>query len=134
MAASMWASRQPCARLESWKASIADGDTMKISIIIDDALMAAAMQASQLGSRQKTIELAVRTLVQLRQEETLRPWRGKLRWDGDLEGMRLDADTKGSFQAIHGMLTGKTNGARLSIEQINDAIADASVRADAGSQ
>ncbi|MDO4681646.1 MAG: hypothetical protein Q4B17_02515 [Lautropia sp.] len=84
--------------------------------------------------RDHDVNLALRTLVQLRQEETLRSWRGKLRWDGDLEGMRLDADTKDSFQAIHGMLKGRTNGAQLSIDQINDAIADGAAQADAGNQ
>jgi len=38
----------------------------------------------------------------------------------------LKADQgKGSWQELSGMLKGKTNGARLSIEEINDAIADA---------
>ena len=52
--------------------------------------------------------------------------------DGRAELKRAEA--RGSFQAIHGMLKGKTNGARLSIEQINDAIADAAARAGAGSR
>jgi len=38
----------------------------------------------------------------------------------------LKADQgKGSWQELSGMLKDKTNGARLSIEEINDAIADA---------
>ncbi|TPI58308.1 AbrB/MazE/SpoVT family DNA-binding domain-containing protein [Mesorhizobium sp. B3-1-3] len=38
----------------------------------------------------------------------------------------LKADRgKGSWQELSGMLKGKTNGARLSIEEINDAIAGA---------
>ncbi|MCX5545379.1 AbrB/MazE/SpoVT family DNA-binding domain-containing protein [Paraburkholderia sp. CNPSo 3076] len=38
----------------------------------------------------------------------------------------------GSFQQLRGVLKGKTNGARLSIEEINDAIAEAGTRAGAG--
>lgn len=33
---------------------------------------------------------------------------------------------KGSFGSLRGILKGKTNGARLRIEEINDAIAEAS--------
>lgn len=43
------------------------------------------------------------------------------------------AEAKGSFKSIHGMLKGRTNGARLSIDQISDAIADAAAHAGAGS-
>jgi len=39
---------------------------------------------------------------------------------------------KGSFGQLRGILKGKTNGARLSVEEINDAIAEAGVAAGAG--
>ncbi|HHW4669393.1 MAG TPA: AbrB/MazE/SpoVT family DNA-binding domain-containing protein [Xylella fastidiosa subsp. multiplex] len=39
---------------------------------------------------------------------------------------------KGSFQELRGFLKGKTNGARLSIEEINDAIAEAGTLAGSG--
>lgn len=38
----------------------------------------------------------------------------------------------GSFQQLRGILKGKTNGAKLSIEEINDAIATAGAKAGAG--
>jgi bifunctional DNA-binding transcriptional regulator/antitoxin component of YhaV-PrlF toxin-antitoxin module len=38
---------------------------------------------------------------------------------------------KGSFRALHGMLKGKTNGRVLTIDEINEAIAEAG--AEAGS-
>lgn len=41
------------------------------------------------------------------------------------------AQPKGSFRALRGLLKGKTNGARLSIDEINEAIADAGARAGA---
>ena len=41
------------------------------------------------------------------------------------------AQPKGSFEQLRGMLQGKTNGARLSIDQINEAIAEAGARAGA---
>ncbi|HHW4672454.1 MAG TPA: AbrB/MazE/SpoVT family DNA-binding domain-containing protein [Xylella fastidiosa subsp. pauca] len=39
---------------------------------------------------------------------------------------------KGSFQELRGFLKCKTNGARLSIEEINDAIAEAGTLAGGG--
>ncbi|MFD1556294.1 AbrB/MazE/SpoVT family DNA-binding domain-containing protein [Paraburkholderia silviterrae] len=44
------------------------------------------------------------------------------------------AQPKGSFQDLRGILKGKTNGARLSIEEINDAIAQAGAAAGAGNR
>lgn len=41
------------------------------------------------------------------------------------------AQPKGSFRALRGLLKGKTNGACLSIDEINEAIADAGARAGA---
>ena len=42
------------------------------------------------------------------------------------------AQPKGSFRALRGILKGKTNGARLSIEEINEAIAGVGAAAGAG--
>lgn len=39
---------------------------------------------------------------------------------------------KGSFRDLRGILKGKTNGARLSIEEINEAIAEAGAKCGAG--
>jgi len=41
------------------------------------------------------------------------------------------AQPKGSFRELRGILKGKTNGARLSIEEINEAIAEAGAAAGA---
>ncbi|KXV03436.1 transcriptional regulator [Caballeronia megalochromosomata] len=41
------------------------------------------------------------------------------------------AQAKGSFRELRGILKGKTNGARLSIEEISDAITDAGAAAGA---
>jgi hypothetical protein len=39
------------------------------------------------------VELGLRTLVKLKQQEGLRAFRGKLLWDGGREALRLDAAT-----------------------------------------
>ena len=42
------------------------------------------------------------------------------------------ARAKGSFRDLHGILKGKTNGRKLSIEEIDEAIAEAGAAAGAG--
>lgn len=56
---------------------------------------------------------------------------GKIRLDLLPDGRaELKADKpKGSWRELHGMLKGKTNGARFTIEEINNAIAEASAAA-----
>jgi bifunctional DNA-binding transcriptional regulator/antitoxin component of YhaV-PrlF toxin-antitoxin module len=52
--------------------------------------------------------------------------------DGRVE---LTADKpKGSFRELHGFLKGKTNGARLSIEEISHAIAESGAAAGAAEE
>ncbi len=52
--------------------------------------------------------------------------------DGRAE-LRADRSTS-SFADLHGLLRRKTNGDRLSIEDINDAIAEAGAAAGAGGE
>jgi Arc/MetJ family transcription regulator len=63
---------------------------VRTNIVIDDALMREAMRASGARTKKEAVELGLRTLVQLRQQEGIRAFRGRLPWDGDLEAMRLD--------------------------------------------
>ncbi|WP_216899981.1 type II toxin-antitoxin system VapB family antitoxin [Synechococcus sp. CCY 9618] len=62
----------------------------RTNIVIDDGLMKDAMQASGARTKREAVELGLRTLVELKQQEGLRAFRGKLRWEGDLEALRLD--------------------------------------------
>ena len=61
---------------------------MRTNVVIDDELMAAAMESTGLKTKRAVIEEALRTLVQLRAQERVRDLRGKLRWEGDLQVMR----------------------------------------------
>jgi Arc/MetJ family transcription regulator len=61
---------------------------MRINVVIDDELMAAAMQATGLPTKKAVIEEALRTLVRLKAQEQIRDLRGRLRWEGDLDAMR----------------------------------------------
>ena len=66
-------------------------DGMRTNIVIDDALMKQAMQASGARSKREAVELGLRTLVKLQQQAGIRAFRGRLSWEGDLEALRLDA-------------------------------------------
>ena len=67
-------------------------NTTRTNIVVDDALMRQAMQASGARSKREAVELGLRTLVRLQEQGEIRFFRGRLRWEGDLEAMRLDAD------------------------------------------
>jgi Arc/MetJ family transcription regulator len=63
---------------------------MRTNIVIDDKLMKDTMKATGLKTKREAVELGLRTLLRLRQQEDIRQLRGKLAWQGDLEKMRLD--------------------------------------------
>jgi Arc/MetJ family transcription regulator len=64
--------------------------TMRTNIVIDDQLMADALKVTGAKSKREVVEMGLRTLVQLKQQERIRGFRGKLKWAGDLERMRTD--------------------------------------------
>ncbi|MGG6242800.1 type II toxin-antitoxin system VapB family antitoxin [Nodosilinea sp. AN01ver1] len=64
---------------------------MKTNIDIDDALMADALQATGLDATDKVIELALKMLIQIKRQEAIKPFRGQLLWEGDLDTMRTDS-------------------------------------------
>ncbi|MFZ0790438.1 MAG: type II toxin-antitoxin system VapB family antitoxin [Chromatiaceae bacterium] len=63
---------------------------MRTNIVIDDQLMADAQQLSGLRTKREAVEAGLRLLVQIKRQESLRTYRGKLRWEGDLDAMRRD--------------------------------------------
>lgn len=64
--------------------------TMRTNIVIDDQLMQDTLRATGLRTKREAVELGLRTLLRLRQQEEIRHFRGKLNWQGDLEAMRAD--------------------------------------------
>lgn len=63
---------------------------MRTNIVIDDKLMRDALKATGLKTKRDVVELGLRTLLRLRQQEEIRRFRGKLHWEGDLDAMRRD--------------------------------------------
>jgi Arc/MetJ family transcription regulator len=63
---------------------------MRTNIVIDDKLMKDSLKATGLRTKRDVVELGLRTLLRLRQQEEIRRFRGKLAWEGDLAAMRRD--------------------------------------------
>lgn len=64
---------------------------MRTNIIIDDQLMKSAMMLGDFSTKKAAVEAALALYVQLHQQASLRQYKGKLAWDGDLDSMRQDA-------------------------------------------
>jgi len=63
---------------------------MRTHIIIDDTLMSDALKATGIKSRREVVELGLKTLLMLKQQESIKAFKGKLKWEGELEQMRTD--------------------------------------------
>ncbi len=63
---------------------------MRTNIVIDDELMNEAMKLSKLKTKKAAVETGLKLLVQIKKQERIKSLRGKLRWDGDLDAMRMD--------------------------------------------
>jgi len=63
---------------------------MRTNVVIDDDLMAEALESTGLNTKKAVIEEALRTLVRLKKQEEVRSLRGKLQWEGDLNMLRED--------------------------------------------
>ena len=63
---------------------------MRTNIVIDDELMARVMKATGIRTKREAVELGLKALLRLKQQESIRDFRGKLDWEGDLDEMRID--------------------------------------------
>ncbi len=64
---------------------------VRTNIVIDDDLLADALEATGAKSKREVVELGLAMLVKLSRQERIKEFRGKLRWQGDLEAMRDSA-------------------------------------------
>lgn len=63
---------------------------MRTNIVIDEKLIADAIKATGARTKREAVELGLKTLIQLKKQEALKGFRGKLKWRDDLDRMRLD--------------------------------------------
>ena len=63
---------------------------MRTNIVIDDNLMTDALQITGLKTKKEAVELGLKALIRLKKQEEIKKFRGKLKWEGDLDSMRTD--------------------------------------------
>ena len=63
---------------------------MRTNIVIDDNLMIDVLQVTGLKTKREAVELELKTLIRLKNQEEIKQFKGKLKWDDDLERMRTD--------------------------------------------
>ena len=63
---------------------------MRTNIVIDDTLMSEAIQLSGHKTKKDTVEEGLKLLIAIKSQARIRKYRGKLKWEGDLDKMRED--------------------------------------------
>ena len=63
---------------------------MRTNIVIDDKLMAEVLEATGISTKREAVEMGLKVLLRLKKQESIRAFRGKLDWQGDLDDMRTD--------------------------------------------
>jgi Arc/MetJ family transcription regulator len=66
---------------------------MRTNIDIDDSLMRRAMRLGGIDTKKATVEAALRLFIQTRAQVGMRRFRGKVKWEGNLEESRLGRNT-----------------------------------------
>ena len=61
---------------------------MRTNIVIDNGLMRQAMKATGLPTKKAVVEEGLRMLINVKGQEGIRRFRGKIAWEGDLSAMR----------------------------------------------
>lgn len=64
-------------------------DAMRTNIEIDDQLIRKAMRATGLRTKRAAVEAGLRLLIQVRAQIGIRRLRGKVRWEGNINEMRM---------------------------------------------
>jgi Arc/MetJ family transcription regulator len=63
---------------------------MRTNIVIDDDLMNDAIRLTGAKTKRETVELALKSLIEIKKQGEIKKLRGKLNWEGNLEDMRLN--------------------------------------------
>ena len=63
---------------------------MRTNIVIDDSLMHDALKATGLKTKKEAVELGLKMLIKLNQQEAIKTFRGKLKWEDSSEDVRLN--------------------------------------------
>lgn len=61
---------------------------MRTNIVINDDLMTDALAVTGVKTKREVVEMGLKTLISLKQQEQIKAFKGKLPWVGDLDAMR----------------------------------------------
>lgn len=61
---------------------------MRTNIVLDDKLVERAQKLTGIKTKREVIHEALRTLILLQEQGSIRAVRGKLKWEGDLNDQR----------------------------------------------
>ena len=65
---------------------------MRTNIVIDDNLMIDALQVTGLKTKREAVELGIKTLISLKKQGEIKKFKGKLKWDDDLDSRVLGSE------------------------------------------
>jgi Arc/MetJ family transcription regulator len=63
---------------------------MRTNVVINDDLMESALRASGIKTKKEAIEEGLKLLVQIKTQGKIKGFRGKLKWTGNLDEMRIE--------------------------------------------
>ena len=61
---------------------------MRTNIVLDDKLIDGAQKLTGIKTKREVVHEALRTLILLQEQGSVRAVRGKLKWEGDLDEQR----------------------------------------------
>ena len=61
---------------------------MRTNIMLDENLIERAKKLTGIKTKREVVQEALRTLILLREQAEVRQFRGKLKWEGNLDEMR----------------------------------------------
>ncbi|HRI58051.1 MAG TPA: type II toxin-antitoxin system VapB family antitoxin [Anaerolineae bacterium] len=61
---------------------------MRTNIVLDDYLVAEAMQLSGIGTKREVVDAALRAFVTLQRQRAVLALEGTVSWQGDLDALR----------------------------------------------
>jgi Arc/MetJ family transcription regulator len=65
-----------------------EAQVVRTNIEIDDDLMRQAMRRSGAATKKAAVEEALQLLVKTHEQTSIRRWRGKVQWEGNLKQLR----------------------------------------------
>ncbi len=63
---------------------------MRTNIVIDEKLMSDVLTETGIKTKREAVEKSLQLLLRLTRQGRIRSLRGKLKWKGDLDEMRID--------------------------------------------